>query len=36
MEHIKMVHNIDEQISVENMVKGTEVFIDIVRRMVVG
>ncbi len=36
MEHIKMVHGIDEQISVENMVKGSEVFTDIVRRMVTG
>lgn len=36
MEHIKMIHGIDEQISVQNMVKGTEVFTDIVRRMVVG
>jgi acetylornithine deacetylase/succinyl-diaminopimelate desuccinylase-like protein len=36
MEHIKMVHGIDEQVSVKNMVKGTEVFTDIVRRMVTG
>ncbi|MBN1572724.1 MAG: M20/M25/M40 family metallo-hydrolase [Deltaproteobacteria bacterium] len=36
MEHIKMVHGIDEQISVENMIKGSEVFTDIVRRMVTG
>lgn len=36
MEHIKMIHGIDEQVSVENIVKGTEVFIDIVRRMVAG
>ena len=36
MEHIKMIHGIDEQLSVENMVKGTEVFIDMVRRMVTG
>ena len=33
MEEIKRVHGIDERISVENMIKGTQVFTDIVKRL---
>ncbi len=32
-DHIKMIHGIDEKISVENMIKGTEVYTDIVKRL---
>ena len=33
LEDLGRVHGIDERISVENMVKGTEVYIDIVRKL---
>ena len=33
LEDLGRVHGIDERISVENMIKGTEVFIDIVRKL---
>ncbi|MCP4757685.1 MAG: M20/M25/M40 family metallo-hydrolase, partial [Proteobacteria bacterium] len=35
MDYMKMIHGIDEQISVENMVKGTEIFREIVRTLCV-
>ncbi len=31
-EHIKSIHGIDEKISRENMIKGTEIYIDLVQR----
>jgi acetylornithine deacetylase/succinyl-diaminopimelate desuccinylase-like protein len=33
MEDINRVHGIDERISEENMIKGTQVFTDIVKRL---
>ena len=33
MEELNRVHGIDERISEENMVRGTEVFTDIVKRL---
>ena len=33
IEELKRVHGIDERISVENMIKGTEVFTDIAKRL---
>ena len=33
MEHIKIIQGIDEQISIDNMTKGMEVFTEIVRRL---
>ena len=33
VEHLKMIHGVDEKISVDNMIKGTEVYIDLVRRL---
>jgi acetylornithine deacetylase/succinyl-diaminopimelate desuccinylase-like protein len=32
-EDLGKIHGIDERISEENMIKGTEVFIDIVRKL---
>ncbi len=36
MEDMKSVHGIDEKISVKSMVKGTEVYKDIIRRLCTG
>ena len=33
VEHLNMIHGVDEKISVDNMIKGTEVYIDIVKRL---
>jgi acetylornithine deacetylase/succinyl-diaminopimelate desuccinylase-like protein len=33
LEDLGKVHGIDERISEENMVKGTEVFVDMVRKL---
>ena len=33
MDHMKSVHGIDEKIAVESMVKGTAVYVDIIRRL---
>ena len=33
LEDLGKVHGIDERISEENMIKGTEVYIDIVRKL---
>jgi hypothetical protein len=33
LEDLGKVHGIDERISEENMIKGTEVFIDMVRQL---
>jgi len=33
LEDLSKVHGIDERISEENMIRGTEVFIDIVRKL---
>ncbi len=33
MEHLKMIHGIDEKISVKNMIMGTEVYTDIVKTL---
>ncbi len=35
MDHMKMIHGIDEQISIENMVEGSKVFCEIVRKLCV-
>lgn len=33
VEDLNMIHGVDEKISVDNMIKGTEVYIDIVKRL---
>jgi acetylornithine deacetylase/succinyl-diaminopimelate desuccinylase-like protein len=33
VEHLNMIHGVDEKISVDNMIKGTEVYIDMVRKL---
>ena len=33
VEHLKMIHGEDEKISIDNMIKGTEVYIDMVRKL---
>jgi acetylornithine deacetylase/succinyl-diaminopimelate desuccinylase-like protein len=33
LEDLGKIHGLDERISEENMVKGTEVYIDIVKRL---
>jgi len=33
LEDLSKVHGIDERISEENMIRGTEVFIDIVKKL---
>jgi acetylornithine deacetylase/succinyl-diaminopimelate desuccinylase-like protein len=33
VEHLNMIHGVDEKISIDNMIKGTKVYIDMVRKL---
>ena len=33
VEHLNMIHGLDEKISIDNLTKGTAVYIDLVRKL---